>query len=963
MQPYLALLALPALALTGVAAAVAAPAPADLLVLMHGSGRIERYDPASGTHLGTLSGGLVAPNALLVGADGCLYVSTGVPGGHGTVERFEARTGRRLGAFVDIPAEKPGHLARETGMAWLEGDLLVASQGDGKVKRFDGKTGAWKADVASASPGGLTQIAMQGDRLFLADFAAPGLRVSDMAGGEALAALWTGEPGNAPWGLVFAADGRAFWSTNANRVLCFDGKENHEWAGAGAGLNTPVWLALGPDGCLYAANLYGNSVSVGGPGAPTLGTPLRVIGGPEMQMPISIAFSTVAFEPPVQLGNFVEKPSNTGRDWTPDGTTLYNLRALASVAAVTVFGLDTEGGDRAKTNLLKEPISVQFTLSDGSRVNSSDLTTASEVAANRIRYTFSPTVGADAEWRLWLDGQDLRMSFALAGPAAATIVKAELLIPFDPRAMGTTVLAEEWGTEGAVKAPLIISALDMGQVRLRNDGPDPRLDCRFTGSRLHKRIDLRVEVLGPTTPQRSIVFAPARLAKPRPEVPDAEWARIRRGLISLLQITPFMKPHEDGSGWLGSPGGITGNNVISDPVSVNMDRNLQWLAGMGDQAVVMGIDLNRIARRTLEFWLNQRMNADGSLDYVLQTGNISADSNPGVLNAATDYYLSTRDRDFVTANRDVLIRAANYLVARDLDNDGLLETFRDGNGNNQFGDTGYDTVSSGWKNALVNGQAYKSFLGVARMLADRGEKDLATGYRQRAVRLRQAYNRTFFVPEKGRYLWWIGQDGKRHDYGNPLIQENAVLFGIADCLQQDAGIQCGAREVMQALWDALATAAYPDTAKGKTVRYIDPAKGDFTGFYWGIPCNLEDVPDAYNFQGYGAYEFPYYCNGGIFPQDTVTAIMAFASAGMKDKADLIRQQIFRRQHEGIFANGSGFYMGVVNTPGKCYSILKWDGTPTDYEGIISRDCSFLQTAILADDPARGLFAEAALLQP
>ncbi len=51
-------------------------------------------------------------------------------------------------------------------------------------------------------------------------------------------------------------------------------------------------------------------------------------------------------------------------------------------------------------------------------------------------------------------------------------------------------------------------------------------------------------------------------------------------------------------------------------------------------------------------------------------------------------------------------------------------------------------------------------------------------------------------------------------------------------------------------------------------------------------------------------------------------------------------------------------MGVVNVPGTCYSILKWDGTPTDYEGIISRDCSFLQAAVLADDPARELFGEA-----
>lgn len=67
-----------------------------------------------------------------------------------------------------------------------------------------------------------------------------------------------------------------------------------------------------------------------------------------------------------------------------------------------------------------------------------------------------------------------------------------------------------------------------------------------------------------------------------------------------------------------------------------MDRDFQWLAGMRDQAWVMGIGLNRIARRTLKYWLNQRMNVEGSPDYVLRTGRISADSNTGVLDSATD---------------------------------------------------------------------------------------------------------------------------------------------------------------------------------------------------------------------------------------------------------------------------------------------------------------------------------------
>ena len=56
-------------------------------------------------------------------------------------------------------------------------------------------------------------------------------------------------------------------------------------------------------------------------------------------------------------------------------------------------------------------------------------------------------------------------------------------------------------------------------------------------------------------------------------------------------------------------------------------------------------------------------------------------------------------------------------------------------------------------------------------------------------------------------------------------------------------------------------------------------------------------------------------------------------------------------------------MGVVNGSEPAYSILKWDGTPTDYEGIISRDCPFLQTALLTDDPARELFERAAAQKP
>jgi mono/diheme cytochrome c family protein len=262
----------------------------DLLVLMNASGKVERYDMATGAHVGTVISGLPPSNEIIFDTQGRLLISTGVPGGVGHVLRFDPRGGGKMETWLDVPEGYGGRLFRATGMAWHEGDLLVASQGDGKVKRFDGRTGEWKADVALASPGGMTQIAVQGGRLFVTDFAAQMVRRASEKLDGTMSEAWAQQAAQAPWGLVLDSEGRAYWSTSANRIHRFDGKTNVEWAGAGAGLNIPIGLALGPDGNLYAASLHGQ-VTVWKTDAPNAGAPLRVIGGPEMKEPISIAFT------------------------------------------------------------------------------------------------------------------------------------------------------------------------------------------------------------------------------------------------------------------------------------------------------------------------------------------------------------------------------------------------------------------------------------------------------------------------------------------------------------------------------------------------------------------------------------------------------------------------------------------------------------------------------------------------
>ncbi len=134
-------------------AAVTVAAETEMLVLMHNPGRVERYDLETGKHLGTLLSGLPPSNVILPDAQGRLLISTGVPGGSGSVLRFDPRGEGSMATLLDIPEGYGGRLFRATGMTWNAGDLLVASQGDGRVKRYAYPSGEWITAWLSAAVG------------------------------------------------------------------------------------------------------------------------------------------------------------------------------------------------------------------------------------------------------------------------------------------------------------------------------------------------------------------------------------------------------------------------------------------------------------------------------------------------------------------------------------------------------------------------------------------------------------------------------------------------------------------------------------------------------------------------------------------------------------------------------------------------------------------------------------------
>ena len=380
------------------------------------------------------------------------------------------------------------------------------------------------------------------------------------------------QSGFSPWGIVFDAKGRCWWSGTGG-IANYDGNANRVLVSADE-VTTPTALAISPEGVLACSSLGRQSVTlwdIAGATPRLLHTMRDAVNGPA-----GIAFTTHPFAPAAQFGNFVPKPSNTGRDWTPTGTTVYNLRADPFTAALSEFGIDTEGGDRAKTQLLREPMRLVFTLPDGKQIHSSDLEAKRRLAAGRVEFTCAPL----PTWRpIGRCGSKEKRS-ECESPSKGTPPSGSPRPNCTSPSIRGRWARRSWpsgGAEGAVEAPLIISALDMGQLRLSGEGGEERLPCRFTGSRQHKRIDLRVELLGGDG-ERRIAFVPARLEKPMARCPLRSGPR--SGGTDLPD--PDHALHEAAGRRLRLvriAGGHYRNNVISDPVSCNMDRNLQWLAG------------------------------------------------------------------------------------------------------------------------------------------------------------------------------------------------------------------------------------------------------------------------------------------------------------------------------------------------------------------------------------------------
>ena len=219
-KPFLSF-CLPALLSLLPLSAISAQA-SDLIVGNLVQDSVSRFDGTTGAFLGTLipsnSGGLDGPAGLAIGPDGNLYVASQVTG---DVRRYNLSTG----AFIDVFTSGFTMNGPENIKFGPDGNLYASDLFNNSVERYNGTTGAFIDTFISAGSGGLAF----------------------------------------PHDLLFAPDGSLFVSSGQNgavyRYNAVTGAFLNDFISpGGGGLGSPYSMAFGADGNFYVSDYLTNSV-------------------------------------------------------------------------------------------------------------------------------------------------------------------------------------------------------------------------------------------------------------------------------------------------------------------------------------------------------------------------------------------------------------------------------------------------------------------------------------------------------------------------------------------------------------------------------------------------------------------------------------------------------------------------------------------------------------------------------
>lgn len=360
------------------------------------------------------------------------------------------------------------------------------------------------------------------------------------------------------------------------------------------------------------------------------------------------------------------------------------------------------------------------------------------------------------------------------------------------------------------------------------------------------------------------------------------------------------------------------NNGASIHCPHSLETWASTTARLGE--ILPDTDASYFVRTSLERWL------DGGPGYA--SGPLLKPD--GDLHDAEDEYLMTGTAgllalarvlqrrgtaDWVDKHRDSIQKRIERVRARDLDDDGLIESsYRTGvSGTGQWSTNWMDVVSFGWKDAWANALLYPALTRLANTLPDLGAAALATGLDDWANQLRNHYQSTFLNPGTGWLAGWRCKNDELHDYAFLPVNGAAVTGGLLD--------EGTARTVMERLWE-----------EAQHVDLPDPALG--------LPCNLWPIPDEDLADIMQGYPFGYYQNGGRTHAQSHHFVSALYRTGMTEEADHLLERLCQGLAEGRTYGGSKSGLDWRH----------WDDRPCGYEGLLTEQFGILAVALRRYEP-------------
>ncbi len=600
--------------------------------------------------------------------------------------------------------------------------------------------------------------------------------------------------------------------------------------------------------------------------------------------------------------------------------------------AIPFLSWDTEGGERAKVNLLRAPMALRI-LKDGQW--QPKLKGARRGAdENNIEYRCELFEGQELAWTLTNNAGSLNMRIT-----GSSIEGLRLIFPFDARVAAVTAFAAEWNEDGSLRLPVILSAPDFGQMLLKC-AEQPGLKAWLEGSRKEHYVDFVLE-LPPFASETALTLSlePVWLPAPAGLANETLWRKARRGWFNIFE--PSARWGEQGRPF-SAPPGILSNNVISDPVSC-----LIFL--YADQAfftpeAAPGISLAAHVRRTVDYWLLQKTRPSGEVVAYWDYGDM-LDANASPVIAAWDYVESTGDTAWLTQRIERLEFVADYLAKRDIDNDGLVECTHSGNYGTLMDParsaSAWDTINAGHKDAYSNELTYRAWRCLADLESKLGRSEAQARYTNLADRLKAVFSKTLLDPATGWIAWWKSEDGQLHNLASPMINSLAIEYGLVDAEQ--------GRLILQGLHDLIVSVGFRNYELGVPLTLVPVRKGDYLLPKKGAPAStICGAPDRED----GTDTFTKYLNGGCCVSDAVHYMTALHMAGNHEQADLIMNAMLDRQVRGVFPNGGAFQNGVVDKYPHGAEFFDWGGNTCGYEGHLTYSFSFLQAVLLREPQFR-----------